>query len=163
MGRQIPVVLVETDEQMFVDFLRSTGDVRVFESFADTVDALEVVGLPPPTSGHLFFNIWPTRFPWRPEFSQTRTAPSQWYVSNTGVAPVLEYSRVPLNGLRPGRLYWADRFSGEPPYDRRAFGDWIDSVWSWVRARANRTAFADHTAWCFPGAAGVYRLNQAAR
>ena len=101
---------------------------------------------------HLFFNIWPTRFPWQPEFSQTRTAPSRWYVSNTGDAPVLEYSRVPLNGLRPGRLYWADRFSGEPRYDRRAFGEWIDSVWSWVRATAKRRAFAGHAAWCFPGA-----------
>ena len=160
MGRQLPVLLAEPDEQLLLDFLRSAGELRVFESFADTASSLEVARLPPATRGHLFFTIWPTRFTWRPEFGETRTTPPQWYISNTGVAPVLEYSRPPLNRLKCGRLYWSDRFSGEPAYDRDTFGRWIDAVWSWVRRSAQRLPVADEMGWCFPAAIAAHRLDR---
>ena len=105
MGRQVAVLLGPLDEAHLLERLREAGEIRIFESFSDTAERLEVSDFPPATAGHLFFRLWPTRFPWRPEFAQTRTPPREWYVSNTSTAPLLEYSRAALSGSSAGRLY----------------------------------------------------------
>ncbi|HEV8550755.1 MAG TPA: hypothetical protein VGQ57_17035 [Polyangiaceae bacterium] len=159
MGRQLQVLLSVGDEERLLEFLRSKQDIRIFESFADRVGDLEVESLPKPSSGHLHFDVWPVAFPWKPEFAQTVTSPPRWYVVNKNAAPLLEYSRGPLGKLMPGRLYWADRFSGEPDYDRAAFARWVDSIWRWVRRAAKNRAFAGGPAWCFPEAAACLPLE----
>ena len=55
MGRQIAILLAERDEVGLLEFLRSDGLLRIFESFADSIDALEVQALPARAAGHLFF------------------------------------------------------------------------------------------------------------
>ena len=158
MGRQLSVLLDPTDERRLLEFLHSSGDIRIFEAFADRMNDVEVSLLPPPLAGHLSFTIWPTRFLWEPEFTQTQTIPPRWYIRNDGTAPILKYSRPPLSGTDPGRLYWADRFCGEPSYDRVAFGKWVDSIWRWVRRSSSRMLFANQPVWCFAEAAATRRL-----
>jgi len=142
------------DEAVLLERLRDAGEIRIFESFANTAEELEVSALPLPAAGHLFFQFWPTRFSWQPEFAQTRTPSQQWYVSNKATAPLLEYSRPSLSGSSAGRLYWSDRFSGEPAYDRIAFGKWVDSIWRWTRRVSIRRNLAGALVWVFPQAAG---------
>jgi hypothetical protein len=150
MGRQVAIILDEHDEVGLLEFLRSAGPIRIFESFADSIDGLEIHALPARAAGHLFFDVWPSRFAWSPEFAQTRVSPIRWYISNKSTAPILEYSRPPLAG-GAGRLYWGDRFSGEPAYDRVAFGGWVDSIWRWVGRTATKSSIAGGV-WVFPQA-----------
>jgi hypothetical protein len=159
MGRQIQVLLSVGDEERLLDFLRSTHELRIFESFADRASDLEVQTLPSLSAGHLEFDLWSVAFPWEPKFGQTQTSPARWYILNKGTAPLLEYSRGTLSPRRHGRLYWADRFSGEPEYDRVAFARWVDSVWRWVRRNANNLPTAGGPAWCFPEAAAALQLE----
>ncbi len=151
MGRQLPVVLDAPDEAALVQYLRSLGALRIFEAFAQSPDELWVDELPPAGPGHLFFTMWPTNFPWAPKYQRATTG--AYYVANGSRAPVIEYSRPPLSGTEPGRLYWASGFSGSPEYDAEEFRKLVDTLWGWVRRTARRAALpVGYTAWVFPAA-----------
>lgn len=136
MGRQISLVATLEDERAFLDFLRSTAALRLFESFAPTVSGLWVDTFAPEFEGHISYGIWNTAFAWEPSYSQVGPRAHDpthigWsYVSNAGCAPVLEFSRS--SPRRPGRLYWARDFSAPDglDYDADAFSKWIDRAFS---------------------------------
>jgi hypothetical protein len=152
MGRQIQLALAPNDEPDLERFLRGCGPIKILQGFATSPEALEMSTLADaPRETMLFF--WFTSFPWTPRFRQTETDAPVWYVENRWVAPILEYSRADeAKGWR-GRLYWADRLSGEPEYDRIAFGKFVDRVWRWVRKTGTRSPPDD--TWYFPEALRV--------
>jgi len=153
VGRQLPVILDLPDEDLLLQYLRGTGPLRIFESSASSPDDLAVEGFSPEMRGHLFYDLWPSVFPWMPVFA--KNVGGEYYIRNKGTAPLLEYSRPPLAGTSPGRLYWANRFCGEPLYNTEDFGRWVDGVWRWVRRTARkpkRGPFSD--VWLFPHAYG---------
>jgi hypothetical protein len=139
MGRQISLVATHEDERAFLDFLRSTATLRVFEGFAPTVSELWVDTFTPEFKGHISYRIWNTAFTWEPSYSQVGPRAHDathigWsYVSNAACAPVLEFDRS--SPKRPGRLYWARDFSAPDGlnYDADAFSKWIDRAFAWVR------------------------------
>ena|SRR5258708_5019522 len=139
MGRQISLVATLEDERAFLDFLRSTGALRIFESFAPTAPELWVENFAPEFNGHIGYRIWNTAFAWEPTYLQVGPrahdpAHIGWsYVSNASCAPVLEFDRSSPKG--PGRLYWARDFAGPDGlnYDADAFSKWVDRAFHWVR------------------------------
>ncbi|MDB5353479.1 MAG: hypothetical protein JWN86_4726 [Planctomycetota bacterium] len=148
MGRQIAIVATDADEAQFLAFVRQAADVRLFGSFAPTIEGLWMQDLPPERRGHWRCNIWNTAFAWTPEYGQVGPQAHDpdcigWsYVSNAGAAPVVEFDRSFFRPIREGRLYWAKTFSmvGPPRYDMAAFEAWYDSLVTWVRRHGTKEA-----------------------
>ena len=140
MGKQTAIALTRADERTFLAFLRSSAEVNVFVSFAPTVDSLWVDSFDCVEDWK--FHIWNTAFAWSPEYGTVTADPSgahngYRFVSNTGAAPVLEYSRhnfqLQNSPGRYGRIYWSKYFSGIPAYDVLAFERWYSAVVRWLR------------------------------
>jgi hypothetical protein len=136
MGRQIGIVATEQDERDFLVFLRSTANIQIFEAFAPTIGELQVGSFATEKAGHYDYRIWNSAFPWTPEYEQTRKGRDKglYYVSNSVVAPVIEFSRSGP-GRDPGRIYWAKYFCAPsgPYYDVAEFEAWFNTIVRWVR------------------------------
>ena len=141
MGRQLQLATTRADEVEFLRYIHSISPMRVFRSFAPSVDELwigdwETVEIP---GGG--FDIWPQMFTWSPEYAQTGgpVCPPEraglFYVSNTNAAPIFEFSRSFIDRRQFGRIYWAKNFSAPNglDYDVEAFTKLTDSVWRWIR------------------------------
>ncbi len=144
MGRQIAVAMLPEDETRFVQFLRSTTEIRLFRWSAPSPSQLEVFGTE--LGNERSFYIWPTAFKWEPEFSQfgeiaVPESRGRFYLRNTSAAPLLEYSR---HGFEPGqaygRLYWSKTFAAPVglDYDSAVFETWYERVVRWVRKNGQR-------------------------
>lgn len=151
MGRQIQLFLKPADENLLEGHLRGLANLRILKPFGSSPADLEVASLAAAGTESMLL-LWFTDFVWTPEYKRTSTVDAWSYVANKHVAPILEYSRVGRSPS-PGRLHWGDRSSGEPGYDRIAFGRFVDRVWRWVRKTAQRHPPDD--TWSFPDAARV--------
>lgn len=155
MGRQLSIVATLEDERLILDFIRSTAKVRIFESFAATPEALWVDDFSDEFRGHIAYRIWNTNFPWTPTYSQVGANSHDplcvgwYYVSNSGSAPVLEFSRS--SSKAHGRLYWAKDFAAPRglSYDVEQFSKWVDQVFRWIRKVGQRV---EQGAYWFPSA-----------
>jgi hypothetical protein len=146
MGRQTSVALSEDDERSFLAFLRSDADIRIYRRAAPSPELLSIENFPSRASGESVFTIWNTAFAWKGEYAQWQEAPFRkpdFYLKNTAGAPLLEYSRHPLDNPSPhvlGRIYWNTDFAiyGGLEYDKEAFGRWYTRVVRWLRMNGNR-------------------------
>ena len=163
MGRQIPIAMAAEDEAEMLSFLRSTGDIRFAGSFAPRKEDLWPDELPPAGTGHYFYSIWNTHFPWRPEYGQTEQSADgsgvrSWYVSNSSSAPVLDWSRCDLERPMFGRLYWNKQANVD--YDVEEFEVWVNSIWRWIRKHGKKLEPGDsYSPYGFPGARRVLQQN----
>jgi hypothetical protein len=150
MGRQLQLATTRSDEVELLRFIRSLAPIRVFQSFAPSLDELwiddwEVREIPTAS-----FGIWPQTFDWSPEYAQTggpKCPPERaghFYVANSHTAPVLEFSRSFLMEHRYGRIYWGRDFAAPQglAYDAEAFARFTDLVWRWVRKVGRRLPLA---------------------
>ncbi|MBA3595355.1 MAG: hypothetical protein H0W47_16430 [Polaromonas sp.] len=147
--------MVEDDETRFLDFLRGHADIRIFQSFADSSDALLMDAFAPRGRGQHSYLIWNVAFPWTPTFKQSQTG--EWYVSNSGVAPLVQYTRhrfATEDRLSYGRLYWAKTFAAPDgvDYDLDAFDKWFTQIASWVRRHGKKKAGDLHGMYFLPEA-----------
>jgi len=133
MGRQVEVEFSESDEAALLAFLRSSGQIQIYRSFAPSAGGLLVESFEPRGDGNWHYDIWNRAFAWEPTYSPTTTVPVKWYISNKSAAPLLEYTRH--NEHARGRIYWAKHFAAREKlaYDAEAFERWYDSVVRWVR------------------------------
>jgi hypothetical protein len=160
MGRQIGIAAIGEDERMLLDFLRSTADIALFETFAPTLDALWVDEFAPEFRGHICYHAWNRAFPWTPAYGEVGPQSHDpacigWsYVANSSCAPVLEIGRTRPSDLQPGRLYWARAFSAPNglTYDGEAFSHWIDLVFKGVRKLARKLPGDRFAPYAFPAA-----------
>jgi hypothetical protein len=149
MGRQVQVALSDDDETDFLTFLRESADIQLLRSSAPTPDQIFVDKFAAREEGHWQYFVWNKGFPWKPEFRTVAAdAPvierRGWaYVSNSGIAPVLEYDRHNFSARGvTGRIYWAKYFSASNglAYDVHAFERWYMSIARWLRKRGRRRA-----------------------
>ena len=156
MGRQLQLAATPQDEIALLRFIDSVTPIRVFQTFAPSVDELWIPdwrdALPP---GWGIFHVWPHQFPWTPEYGVTGgpgcppERAGKHYVANSSHGPVLEFSRSLPDQQRWGRLYWSGLYSApvDEEHDAAAFGKLLDAVWRWVRKNGRRQ----------PGSAGEIR------
>src|SRR5215213_9672199 len=117
MGRQIQVAMAREDERCFLEFLRSTSDIQLFESFASTSEGLWVNDVNEVLEGHWSYHIWNRRFAWSPEYGRVGPKAHEpahigwYYIANNHAAPVLEMTRSDVRSGKFGRLYWARDFA----------------------------------------------------
>jgi hypothetical protein len=144
MGRQLAIELDEQQESDFLAFLKTTGDVQVLRTFARTERDLFADHFGPREDGNWSFLIWNRSFEWQPTFARTREDLPEvgrrglFYVANTSVGPVIEYSRRSNHpGSMPGRIYWGKAFSAPEgiAYDVAAFEKWYERVARWLRGQ----------------------------
>ena len=57
MGRQIAIAATRSDEKAFLDFVRSTAEVRIAESFARTPDQIWVEDFAEELPSHYIYSI----------------------------------------------------------------------------------------------------------
>lgn len=168
MGRQIQVLMNETDEKDFILFLQSTADIQIIESFAPTMDELWVEGFNHKFIGHHTYLIWNKDFAWQPEYGSVGSKahnPSHigWcYVTNTSSAPILEVSRSNPSSGSSGRLYWSRNFSAQNglAYDEASFSKWVDTIWRWVRKHGKKVKELPLQPYVFPGALSQLAPNK---
>jgi hypothetical protein len=115
MGRQTAVALLEDDEREFLSFLRADADIKVLQWSAPAPDLIFVPAFPRRGPGQHSFRLWNTAFAWEPEFAQWEAAKvrdptlaERYYLKNTAGAPLIEYTREPIDSpsaLVHGRVY----------------------------------------------------------
>ena len=139
MGKQTAIAMTPADERAFLSFLRSTAEVRLLVSSGPTPESLWVEEFDR-IVGYAKFYLWNTAFAWTPEYGIVTADPTgarngYRFVSNSSVAPILEYSRHNFQDPRGtyGRVYWSKYFSGTPAYDVAAFDRWYSTVVRWLR------------------------------
>lgn len=144
-GRQIPVVMTESDEKPFLAFLRSSADIQILVTPVSTTEDIYLTEFPRRSDGRKQFFIWNKKFPWEPEVAPTTVG--GFYVRNINSAPVIEYYRDPLSLSSPdrGRLYWSKgitlggqyEFKQYPyAYDAKDFNKWYELVVSWIKVNS---------------------------
>ncbi len=146
MGRQLAIVATPNDERDLLTFIRTLSPIRVYVSFAETINALWIDNWERSDIEGCGFNVWLQSYPWAPEYKQTggprcpKDRRGLWYVSNGGAAPVIEISRPLLNSTAGGRIYWARDFSAADgvAYDSAGFASNVDRVWNWIRRSGRR-------------------------
>lgn len=150
MGRQTAVAMTYKDEEKFLAFLRTTGEIQLLEDFAPTTKKIWVEDFARSTRGHWSYYIWNRRFEWKIKFGRVREDvtkarnPGWFYIENTQSAPVLEYMRHNFSdqsGLSQGRIYWSKFFAaspGEINYDVELFSDWYDQIVRWIRKNGKK-------------------------
>ncbi len=138
MGKQTAIALTSADEREFLAFLRSIAEVKLLIPFAPTVESLWVDSFDGTEESN--FYIWNTAFAWSPEYGtvtadRSGTMNGYRYVSDTGTAPLLQYSRHSFQFARGGcgRLSWSKYFFGVPTYDVLAFEKWYSTVVRWLK------------------------------
>lgn len=145
MGRQLQLATMQPDEVELLRFIDGLTPIRVFQTFAPSVDELWI-----PNWEHRQVStdlyVWPQKFAWKPEYGQTGgpgcppERAGRSFVSNASAAPVLEFSRSYLDRQQYGRIYWARNFSAPQGmlYDAEAFAKLTDQIWRWIRKVSRR-------------------------
>jgi hypothetical protein len=161
MGRQTAIAMDLEDERAFLAFLRSTADLAIFRSWSPEPREIAEFSLESEADPFYLHN---KAFSWEPEFELVNVVrrdtgdPVSYYRLRDRLAPLLEYSRHPLQASDPtvgGRLYWAKDFPGNVSYDVEEFGEWYSAVTRWVRRNGVKVRHGQTEPWCLPGARGI--------
>lgn len=161
MGRQIAIAMGQEDEESFLAFLSSTASVALYRSWSPSPEPIQ--GFTQDTAASPFW-VHNLAFPWQASFERidyndkTTGAPGTYFRLRTRHAPLLEYSRHPIQAPTPragGRLYWAKLFLSQPEevaYDLAAFDAWFTSIAKWVRKHGKKVRHGGTEPWCLPAA-----------
>ncbi len=161
MGRQIAVALDPHDEAHFWAHLHAAGDVAVYRSWSPNEKPVDRFVEDRAASPFFIHN---RAFHWEPVFERVDYTDRQTGLAGTYYrvvgrhAPLVEYSRHPLDVARPGgtgRLYWAKYFTSQPSdlgYDVAAFDAWFSSLMQWIRKSGRRVDHGIYKVWSLPGA-----------
>ncbi len=151
MSRQIAVAMAPEDEQVFLAFLRETTEITIYHSWSPLPEATDVLSSDIAASPFWFHN---GAFPWQPQFQQVNYTdqstgqPGQYFRVVTDSAPLVEYSRHPLQAESPmvsGRLYWAK--PAKASYDAAAFDAWFLAIARWIRKHGKKQSHGSTEAW----------------
>ena len=161
MGRQISVAMDVEDEVEFLRFLRSETEIEIFRSRASSQQGVRTPAFVP---GEMSYWIHNLAFPWTPQITSVKYTdkvtglPATFYRVDDRHAPLLEYSRHPLQAPSPmvaGRLYWTKYFTSQPyelEYDVAAFDAWLTKIMRWVRKHGEKRRHGTSEAWFLPAA-----------
>jgi hypothetical protein len=149
------------DEEEFLAFLRASADIAIYRSWAPAAAPVESFADEISASPFWVHNL---AFTWNPVFERVTYQDKadgklgEYFRLATRYAPLLEYSRHPLNAISPkvsGRLYWSKSVvsqSHEFAYDVTAFDAWFSSVARWIRSRSKKVQHGTTEVWCLPAA-----------
>lgn len=141
------VAMTEKDERDFLQFLRSTADIRIFNEKAASPELLTLEELPPRSSGVRQVFIWNVQFPWTLRVEPTKIGTC--FVKNYASGPVIGYYRDSLGSppFNRGSIFWPtspdpEMLQANPQtpycYDHDAFRPWYEKIVRWVLNNGRR-------------------------
>ncbi len=133
MGRQVQLRTTETDNDNFRDFLSSNYECKFYQSFAPTIEQLSLTSFSNTYHKNYGIKIHFTEFEWEPIFLRTSTKENLFYISNTSIAPVIEFSKTNWDTKQDGRIYWSKYFTGTPEYDIDKFEITYNEIVKWLQ------------------------------
>lgn len=131
LGSSMNVTLTRTDEALFLEFLRSKGDIKLIEHSAPSMDELLVDEFAPELANHRIYYIWNQQFPWTPTYGRFKVDADRekgiecHYVTNLREAPVIEFHRSDVPGKQQGWL-------GCKHGNDEEFTRWYNSIVRWL-------------------------------
>lgn len=157
MGRQVNFYMTEADEQEFIAYIRSSGNIAIFESKQASTEIVELQELPPVGKPGWFALIL-----WNKDCSPKPTLKSiekQNYYGTEGYeSEIIEFSRSGIieGQLTRGRI-WAQfrhwRLHDIPPSLANKsveFEKWYERLARWVKKHSVRNSSGEYV---FPDAA----------
>jgi len=165
VGRQLQLATTPADEIELLRFIQNVTPIKVFQSFANSIEELWIEDWEKRQIPGAGFQIWPQSFGWLPQYAQTGgpkcplARAGKFYVSNSSAAPIMEFSRSFLERRIYGRIYWAKDFSAPTglDYDVEAFAHLADLIWRWIRKVGKRRQNAKtHSPYFLPDAWSHY-------
>jgi hypothetical protein len=137
--RQLVLYMSKTDEDSFLQYLRSTGDLVILPSTSSTSDFAPISALPEPTENEDTRRFWlqnrTVSLPLVTEYA----AEMNGYVIDGFQSPVVEFlrswmvSHVLLAGVIRADMNYLDSDKGDLVRKPVEFRNWFDSMQSWVR------------------------------
>jgi len=129
------------DEQEFMEFLRSTGDIVVLPLYSVHKDFQPVEALPDPYSGKSWSQFWLFNRSVSKNLRIDLFSQQRHYAIDTLASSVIEFSRSSVKDRMMGRgRIWADftYFDSEKKVillKEPAFKEWYETIARWIRKR----------------------------
>ncbi len=154
MGRQVNFYMTDSDEKIFLDFLRSDPKLRIFKDRMTEPKITPLDALPDRTvPGWFILWLWHEDSP-PPRLKHAEAR--KYYVVDSTVSEVIEYSRSYLQdgSLVRGRV-WAE-FAARDPGDPtrriqkgKAFSKFFNQLANWIKRTGSQNKMGDYL---LPGA-----------
>lgn len=142
MGRQVNFYMLPEDEKQFIEFVRSTGDIAVYNWKNETPYPPEILEFPPPFSVPSSFDYCIFNKSLGSAVKTTFIEKQGYYTIDMTNSLVIEFSRCGLknNKLREGRI-WAEfkivvgnSFQGK----EEEFLKWYQKIARWIKRNYKR-------------------------
>jgi hypothetical protein len=159
LARQVTFFMAKEDEDAFLDFVRSTGDVVLIPSSSnsDLFQPLDV--LPSPFSSEPWRQFWLWNRGIVPNYQSEYVQENNRYVINGLLSSLVEFSRsyVKENTMYPGRI-WAeftivDDETNDLGQKSREFRNWYEEMAKWIRREFM------HTGWMMFAGRGALKFQ----
>jgi hypothetical protein len=164
LGRQVTFFMAREDEDKFLSFVKTTGDVDILPLVSPSSEFSGVNTLPEPFSMENWRQFWLFNRSISPRFESEFVQEQGGYVLNGLLSPVVEFSRsyVEGNTMRPGRI-WAeftvvDGETNDLDQKDRNFRNWYETLAKWIRKEFYHTGlmiFAGKGALRFQDQGGI--------
>jgi hypothetical protein len=139
MPRQLVLYMSKEDEESFLQYLRSTGDLVILPSTSPTSDFAPISTLPEPTEDETTRNLWlqnrTVGLPLVTEYAAEKNG----YIIDGFQSPVVEFlrswtvSNVMLAGGIRADMNYLDNARQDLVPKPVEFRDWFDSMQNWIR------------------------------
>jgi len=137
--RQLVLYMSKEDEESFLQYLRSTGDLVILPSTSSTSDFVPISALPEPTEDEATRRFWlqnrTVSLPLVTEYAAEKNG----YVIDGFQSPVVEFlrswmvSHMMLAGGIRADMNYLDSDRGDLVRKPVEFRNWFDSMQNWIR------------------------------
>jgi hypothetical protein len=160
MGRQVTFFMAREDEDAFLRFVQSTGNVALVPSVSSNNSFQPVDTLPETFSEGFWRQFWLWNRSITPSFRSEFVPEKGYYIINGLLSSLVEFSRsyIKDDTMYPGRI-WAeftviDDETNDLGQKDRAFKNWYEDLAKWVRRE-----FV-HTGWMMFAGPGALRFQE---
>lgn len=162
MGRQIRFFMDNGDEERFLDFVKTTGDVVVLPLHSSVANPESVPALPDISAPFGYF-VWLYNRSVPGNLETTYVPAQKYYTVDEEKSPVIEFSRSIREGriIRPGRLWVELKYiddDGDWKFKEPEFKEWYEQLAKWIRKHYSHEINPDF--YFGPGAAKIVRSGE---
>jgi hypothetical protein len=139
LPKQLILYMSKDDEESFLQFLRSTGDLVILPSTSSTSDFAPISTLPEPTEDETTRKFWLQNRTVSLPIVTEYAAENNGYVIDGFQSPVVEFlrswmvSQVMLAGGIRADMNYLDNEKHDLVQKPAEFRNWFDSMQNWIR------------------------------
>ena len=159
MARQVTFFMAKEDEDAFLSFVRSTGDVVLIPNTSLTDSFQPIDNLPAPFSSGAWRQFWLWNRSITQNYQPEYDPDKGYHIINGILSSLIEFSRsyVKDNTMYPGRI-WAefttvDEEASDLGQKSREFRNWYEDIAKWIRREFM------HTGWMMFAGPGALKFQ----